>query len=133
MPLTEIEREITKSVAQYFYVQREPTSHEQLLRAFNDPRPITNLRDRLRIISAQGVPPQQTYFPTILAFQYCGDETLRQNAKSAVEAGLKRLQIPFQGDYHQKRQHKVRALILESQPPKCCNSTDGDVRTFLLK
>jgi hypothetical protein len=54
MPLIEIEREITKAVAQLFYKERTATTHEQLLRVFNDPRPIINLTDRLRIISAQG-------------------------------------------------------------------------------
>jgi hypothetical protein len=105
MPLTEIERKITKSVAHLFYIQREATSHEQLLRISDDPRPIINLRDRLRIISAQGISPQQTYLPTILAFEYCGDESLRQNAKSAVEAMINDLKPLFRKDYNINTQH----------------------------
>jgi len=54
MPLTAIERDVAKSIAQNFYVTREPTSHEQLLRKFNDPRPITALKDRYRISCRTG-------------------------------------------------------------------------------
>jgi len=110
MPLTEIEREITKSVAKLFYTQREATSHEQLLRLADDPRPITNLRDRLRIISAQGISPQQMYLPTILAFQYCGDESLRQNAKRAVEVVINELILLFRKDYNVNTQYPAFTL-----------------------
>jgi hypothetical protein len=110
MPLTEIEGEITKYVARFFYTRREPTSHEQLLRISDDPRPIINLRDRLRIISAQGISSQQTYFPTILAFQYCGDESLRQNAKSAVEGIINDLKLLFRKDYNTNTQHPAFTL-----------------------
>jgi hypothetical protein len=110
MPLTPIEREITKSVADLFYTQREATPHEQLLRISDDPRPIINLRDRLRIISAQGNSPKQTYLPTILAFQYCGDESLRQNAKSAVEVVINDLKRLFRKDYDLNTQYPAFTL-----------------------
>ncbi len=111
MPLTEIETRIAKSVAQSFYVQREAISHEQLLRSFNDPRPIITLKDRYRIITAQGSSGQGTYLPTILAFQYCGDETLRQNARAAVETIVSGLKVLFKADYNTHREHPASALI----------------------
>jgi serine/threonine protein kinase len=132
MPLTEIEREITKSVAQLFYTQREATSHEQLLRAFGDPRPIINLRDRLHLISAQGV-NLQTYLPTILAFQYCGDETLRQNAKSAVEVVINDLKLLFRNDYNSNKQYPASALISDLQTPNAPVSNQVAVGLFLVK
>jgi hypothetical protein len=111
VPLTEIERGIAKSVAQSFYVQREAISHEQLLRLFNDPRPIIALKDRYRIITEQGNSGQGTYLPTILAFEYCGDETLRQNARAAVETVVGGLKVLFMTDYNTNREHPASALI----------------------
>ncbi|MGA2981354.1 MAG: serine/threonine-protein kinase [Terriglobales bacterium] len=117
MPLTEIEKAVTKSVAQFFAVQREPVSHEQLLRSFNDPRPIITLKDRYRIISAQGSSGQLTYLPTIQAFQYCGDESLRQNAKAALEVVISGLKLLLKVDYNANRQHPTSALIEQLRAP----------------
>lgn len=117
MPLTEIEKAVTKSVAQFFAVHREPVSHEQLLRSFNDPRPIITLKDRYRIISAQGSSGQLTYLPTIQAFQYCGDESLRQNAKAALEVVIGGLKLLLKVDYNANRQHPTSALIEQLRAP----------------
>jgi serine/threonine protein kinase len=115
VPLTEIERAVTKSVTQFFLVQREPVSHEQLLRSFNDPRPIITLKDRYRIITAQGVSGQLTYLPAIMAFEYCGDETLRQSARAAVETVVSGLKAVFKTDYDINREHLASVLIGQLQ------------------
>jgi len=133
MPLTEIEREITKAVAQLFYRERIATSHEQLLRAFNDPRPIINLRDRLRILSTQGPSPQPTYLPTILAFQYCGDETLRRNAKNAVEEVINGLKLLFKTNYDTSKQYVASALISDLHSTNALIPNEVAVGLFLAK
>lgn len=133
MPLTEIEREITKAVAQLFYNERIATTHEQLLRVFNDPRPIINLTDRLRMISAQGNGAQRTYLPTILAFQYCGDETLQRNAKNAVEEVITGLKVLFKTNYDTTRQYAASALISDLQSTNALIPNEVAVGLFLAK
>ncbi len=133
MPLNGIEREITKAVAQLFYRERVATSHEQLLRAFNDPRPIINLTDRLRIISAQGSGAQRTYLPTILAFQYCGDETLQRNAKNAVEEVINGLKLLFKTNYDTNRQYVASSLISDLHSTNALIPNEVAVGLFLAK
>jgi hypothetical protein len=133
MPLSKIETEITKAVAQLFYRERIATTHEQLLRVFNDPRPIINLTDRLRIISAQGNGAQRTYLPTILAFQYCGDETLQRNAKNAVEEVITGLKLLFKTNYDTTRQYAASALISDLQPTNALIPNEVAVGLFLAK
>lgn len=117
MPLTETEKAVAKSVAQFFVLHRKPVSHEQLLRTFNDPKPIITLKDRYRIISAQGTSGQTTYLPTILAFQYCGDETLRQNARAALEVIIGGLKLLFKVDYSINTEHPTSALMEQLRAP----------------
>ena len=133
MPLNGIEREITKAVAQLFYRERVATSHEQLLRLFNDPRPIINLTDRLRVISAQGSGAQRTYLPTILAFQYCGDETLQRNAKNAVEEVINGLKLLFKTNYDTNRQYVASSLISDLHSTNALIPNEVAVGLFLAK
>jgi serine/threonine protein kinase len=113
MPLTDIEREIAKAVANTYYMQRETTTHEQLLRVFGDPRPISMLRDRYRIIAAQGN-NYQAYLPTLLAFEYCGDAALRNHARSAVEKVVTEAKTLFRREYKSDKQYPAAALLSSS-------------------
>jgi hypothetical protein len=131
MPLTDIEREITKAIANIYYMQREATTHEQLLRNFGDPRPISALRDRYRIIAAQGN-NYQAYLPTLLAFQYCGDPTLRNHARAAVERVVTEAKALFQREYKSDKQYPPAALLSASHDvPKDTNEIA--LGLFLIK
>jgi len=107
--LTNIQRELAKTVCQSFYLDRSPVSHEDLLRRFDDPRPIITLVNQ-RILNVIGASPQRSYLPTILAFQYCGDEALKQNAKNAQGTVIAGLKVLFKETYDSNRQHPAAAL-----------------------
>lgn len=115
MPLTELEREMAKAVCHSFCLEREAVSHEQLLRKFDDPRPIATLRN-LRILQTVGAGSQLSYLPTILAFHYCGDDTLRENAKNAVGAVIRGLKTLFKENYDTNRQYPAAALAPATVP-----------------
>ena len=115
MPLTDIEREISKSVVQHFYVQRESVSHEQLLRTSKNPTAIIKVKN-LNLISALSNIPQPRYVPTILAFQYSGDDTLLREAKKSVEIVIERLKSLFESNFDSSRDHHPAALVSEDDP-----------------
>ncbi len=114
MPLTDVEREIAKAVAKTYYVMREATTHEQLLRVFGDPRPISMLRDRYRIIAVQGN-NHQAYLPTLLAFEHCGDSTLRDHARAAVEKVVAEVKALFKQEYKSDKQYPAATLLANTQ------------------
>jgi hypothetical protein len=105
MPLAEIDIAMTKAVAHYYYSQREAVSHEQLLRKFDDPRPMIRLTN-LRIITMDGN-PSPTYLPTILAFGFCGDDALLRAAKDSVTFIVRDLKNLFKASYDRARQYKA--------------------------
>jgi len=61
-----------------------------------------------------GTGSQLTYLPTILTFQYCGDGTLLENARYAVEVVVGGLKLLFKRDYS-SRQHPTSELGSEIQ------------------
>lgn len=136
MPLTDIEREITKEVANIYYTLREATTHEQLLRRFGDPRPIGALRDRYRMIAYQGN-NYQAYLPTLLAFEYCGDPTLRDKARAAVEKVTVEAKALFQREYKSDRQYSASTLLSASRdlPPQIFGTLADEIALglFLVK
>ncbi|MFZ0321012.1 MAG: hypothetical protein WAL56_17930, partial [Candidatus Sulfotelmatobacter sp.] len=82
MPLTDIEREIIKSVVTNFITDRQST-HRSILLGFEQPRAIEHLSS-LRILDVQE--NRKVFLPTILAFHYCGVPTFLQTAKSSIDA-----------------------------------------------
>jgi hypothetical protein len=113
MPLTDLEREITKAIANTYYMEREATTHEQLLRVFEDPRPISVLRDRYRIIATQGN-NHKAYLPTLFAFEYCGDSTLRDHALASVEKVVAQVKGLFKREYKSDKQYPAAVLLSAS-------------------
>src|SRR5690348_11814712 len=113
--LTEIERNVAKAVAQNFLVNKEVTSYEQLLRKFEDPRPIIKLTNS-RLFSTDNNHLNPTYLPTIFAFQYCGDNVLCQTAKDAVTIIVRDLKNLFKTNYDKNRRYDANDLpsFLES-------------------
>jgi hypothetical protein len=112
MLLTEIERDVTKAVAKNYMVNKEATTHEQLLRRFRDPRPIIKLVNA-HIFTADNNNTNRRYLPTILAFHNCGDENLLQTARSAVEVVIRDLKRLFATNYEQSRRYEPAALLSE--------------------
>ncbi len=82
MPLTDIEREIIKSVVANFVDGRQST-HRSILLGFEQPRAIEHLSS-LRILDVQE--NRTVFLPTVLAFHYCGVPTFLQIAKSSIDA-----------------------------------------------
>lgn len=113
MLLTEIERDMTKAVAQNFVVNKEGTTHDQLLRQFDDPRPITKLINA-RIFTADNNHTNPRYLPTILAFHNCGDDNLLQDSRSAVEIVVRDLKRLFKSNYERSRRYQATALVSET-------------------
>ena len=117
-------------------MEREATTHEQLLREFGDPRPISTLRDRYRIIAAQRN-NHQAYLPTLLAFEYCGDPTLQDQAKAAVKKVVTEAKALFLREYKSDKQYPAAALLADSHNlPSAISGTAANeiaLGLFLLK
>jgi hypothetical protein len=56
-----------------------------------------------------------TYLPTILAFNYCGEDYLRQVAKGAVETAIRDLSKLFKTTYDWNQRHAVSDFIEQSK------------------
>jgi hypothetical protein len=125
MPLTDIEREIAKSVAQHFYVQQDAVYHEQLLRTSKNPTAIMRLKS-LNVISALTDSPRPRYVPTILAFQYGGDDSLLRESKKSVEIVIERMKRLFDSDFDSYKERQPSALVSEDDP------TDSDQESRLI-
>lgn len=80
--LTDVERKITKSVVKTFFSQKESSPRLSLVRVFKDPNAIERLVATSILKSHDG---RQTFLPTILAFQYCGDPNTLQSGKDSVK------------------------------------------------
>ena len=115
MPLTDIERAVATLVAQNFCVQLEATSHEQLLRTSKNPSAIIRLTS-LNIISALSDIPRPRYVPTILAFQYGGDDSLLRDTKKSVEIVIKRMKRLFELDFDSYKDRRPTSLVSEDDP-----------------
>jgi predicted nucleotide-binding protein len=96
MPLTSTEREITKFVVNTFCTRREASPRRTLVRMFEDPTAIDHLA-RTGILKLADTP--KALLPTVLAFHYCGDQSVLEMARGAVEMVLRSLQNAFRGDW----------------------------------
>ena len=106
MPLTEAERSVLKAVVRSYCVDREPTRHVDLLRLFNDPRPITKVIDE-RLLVQGNVGPDPIYLPTILAFHRCGELDLLQRAMDAVGVVVRDLTVLFKKTYDRGKRYSL--------------------------
>ncbi len=96
MPLTNTEREITKSVVTTFLAKGEASPRRGLVRVFEDPGAIDHLA-RVGILNFADTP--QALVPTVLAFHYCGDPSILETARNAAEMVLHSLQNAFRTDW----------------------------------
>jgi len=96
MPLSDIEREITKAVVKGFILDWQPTPRLSLLAEFEDSKAIAQLSNR-RVLASED--SRQSFLPTVLAFHYCDDPALLEKAKFAVQEVTRVLQALLRADW----------------------------------
>src|SRR5258708_23968499 len=82
MPLTEVEQGIVNAVVHRFLTAKEATQRRPLHTKYKSADALDRLMRWGILKSHDG---NQTYLPKALAFHYCGDETIRLQAKQAVQ------------------------------------------------
>lgn len=92
MPLTEVEREITKTVVARFLNLKESTRRKSLVIKFKEPETL----DRLVKCAILKTHDNETFLPMALAFHYCGDMEALRLAKRSVEVVVYVLQNLFE-------------------------------------
>jgi serine/threonine protein kinase len=80
MQVNDFERKITRAVVHRFLVDKEPTQRLWVAREFRNVDTLPNLANRGVFKTNNG----DDFFPTALAFQYCGDPQYQQAAKESV-------------------------------------------------
>jgi TIR domain len=98
MSLTEVEREMTKTVVARFQDQKEPTARIPLLKKFKEPDALDRLVRSGILRSNDNV----QFFPTALAFHYCEEDAVRNHARKSVQIVLHVLQYLFETDEEEK-------------------------------
>jgi Protein kinase domain len=83
MPLTDKERQAVLSVARRFRLNKEATTHQQLLSECRDPSLIIRLVNA-QVFSADTSTGKPKYLPTALTFYHSGDAGLLSAARDAV-------------------------------------------------
>lgn len=112
MPLTEQERKAAHAVALQFRLNREPTTHHQLLSQFKDPSLIIRLTNSQVFITDTSTGDPK-YFPTALTFHYSGDEELLNYAKRAVEVVVRDAKNIFMTNFDRIRRYEVPTFIAQ--------------------
>jgi hypothetical protein len=112
MPLTEKERQAAHAVAQRFHLNKEPTTHQQLLSEFKDPSLIIRL-SHAQVFNADTSTGDPKYFPTILTFHHSGDDQLLKTAKRAVEVVVRDAKNTFMTNYDRSRRYEVPVFIAQ--------------------
>jgi hypothetical protein len=91
MPISDIERKITHAVIHRFLVDKEPTQRVWVAREFRNVDGLQNLASMSVLKTNNG----DDFFPTALAFQYCGDTQYELAAKKSVQIVASVLQDLF--------------------------------------
>jgi predicted nucleotide-binding protein len=108
MPLTDIEREITKSVVGTFLLSRESTPRLTLVHRFEEPRALRHLVT-LRILQVWDNPPN--LLPTVLAFHHCGAPDILASVRAAVDVVVRALQTLFRANWEPARTYRPEDLF----------------------
>jgi len=116
MPLTEKERQAAHAVARQFYLNKEPTTRQQLLSEFKDPSLIDRLANA-QVFLADTSAGSPKYFPTVLTFHHSGDDQLRNPAKAAVEVVVRDAKNAFMIHYDGSRRYDIPAFLAEIESP----------------
>jgi hypothetical protein len=82
MPLTDVERDITKAVVHRFLSQKEPTPRRPLIIQFKTPEALDRLV-KYSILQTPG--DHQSFLPLPLAFHYCAEPEALRLAKESVK------------------------------------------------
>jgi serine/threonine protein kinase len=114
MPLTDKERQAALAVVRQFSLNKEPTTHQQLLREFKDPSLIIRLSNA-RVFSADTSTGDPKYFPTAMTFHHSGDGELLRTAKDAVRVVVRDAQTVFMKSFDRNRRYEVPAFVAQSE------------------
>jgi predicted nucleotide-binding protein len=100
MVLSEVEREITKSVVQRFLHENKPSSRKFLVHTFKSSRAFYRLTDSniLANITPNAATVDQVYLPRALAFYYCADPDALKMARESVTVVIHALQNLFDSE-----------------------------------
>lgn len=107
MPLDELDRRVAFRVASNFFKHQKPTSHIDLLRETNDPRPMLRL-SQLNVLTPEN--NGNLYLPTILSYEYCGDAAMLVAAKRALALVVGELQTLFKIDHNSTTSHDPQEI-----------------------
>ncbi len=114
MPLTDIEREISKAVVHRFINDGDLTSRRSLLRKFKGalPQALERLVS-LSVLNNVGNSNEE-FLPRAAAFQYCGDEEAQRTGKRSVEVVLRALRTLFEQELEQGEQKEYTPANVEA-------------------
>ena len=102
--LSEVEREITKTVVRRFLDEKESSRRSFLARKHRSSQAFHRLRDSgiLRNATQNAATVDEVYLPRALAFYYCGDPDALQTARESVTVVIHALQNLFDAEPDKK-------------------------------
>jgi hypothetical protein len=105
MVLSEVERNITKTVVHRFLNLNESSRRSDLARLHRSSQSLSRLRDSgiLRNTTENVPTGEEAYLPTALAFYYCGDPDALRLARESVTIAVRALQNLFDAELDKKQ------------------------------
>lgn len=97
MPLSETEREITKTVVHRFFTTQQATTRRLLIRRFRSIDALQRLTS-IPVFKRLGGGDSESYLPMALAFHYCGHADILRIARTSAELTLRVLQKLFDAE-----------------------------------
>src|SRR5437867_2536117 len=118
MPLSEVEKEISKTVVRRFITEHQPTSRRSLLRQFRAAVP--EALNRLANLTVLKMVPNATdvFLPWSLAFHLCGDRDLLRFGKHSTEVVLRTLHNLFKKELDREEQPEYTPADIEAEAKK---------------
>lgn len=118
MPLTQIERDITKVVVRQFIAHDAPTPRRMLLRNFKAAAPEALQRlVSLSVLKYANNNPEE-FLPWSVAFQYCGDVEALRLGKTSVQVVLRALRTLFERDLDEREPKDYTPANIEEEAKK---------------
>lgn len=115
MPLTAVEREISKAVVRQFIAENDSTSRRSLLKQFKGavPQALERLVN-LSVLKNVGNSNEQ-FLPWAVAFHYCGDSEALRIGKTSVEVVLRAVRALFEKELEQGDQKEYSPANIEAE------------------
>src|SRR5712691_4896825 len=118
MPLSDVEKEISKVVVRRFITEHQPTSRRSLLRQFKAALP--EALNRLVNLTVLKIVPNVTdaFLPWSLAFQWSGDPDLLRFGKHSAGVVLRALHNLFEQELEHGDQREYTQADIEAEAKK---------------